>query len=70
MHTLDEFKERCWEAEILLLDDVQYLGGKAATQEVFYGILKTRCESTKLTVHLRIAPMRYSRTISVPICMS
>lgn len=48
--TLDEFKERCREAEILLLDDVQYLGGKAATQEVFYDILKTRYESTKLTV--------------------
>lgn len=47
---LDEFKERCREAEILLLDDVQYLGGKAATQEVFYDILKTRYESTKLTV--------------------
>lgn len=39
-----------WEPEVLVIDDLQHVAGKEATQEEFYNILKRRLEQKKLTV--------------------
>lgn len=47
---------RYQEAELLVLDDAQYLGGKDATQEFAYDILKKRAECGRLTLFFASRP--------------
>jgi len=45
--TIDSFKEKCREIDVLILDDVQFLAGKEKTQEEFFHTFNTLYENNK-----------------------
>ena len=46
-NTIADFKNRCRENDVLILDDVQFLAGKEKTQEEFFHIFNTLYENNK-----------------------
>ncbi|MBP3309095.1 MAG: chromosomal replication initiator protein DnaA [Clostridia bacterium] len=46
-NSMDEFKERYRSADVLLIDDVQFLGGKVQTQEEFFHTFNFLYEANK-----------------------
>ena len=46
-NTIADFKNRCRENDVLILDDVQFLSGKEKTQEEFFHIFNTLYENNK-----------------------
>ena len=46
-NTIADFKKRCRENDVLILDDVQFLSGKEKTQEEFFHIFNTLYENNK-----------------------
>ena len=49
-NTIADFKNRCRENDVLILDDVQFLSGKEKTQEEFFHIFNTLYENNKQIV--------------------
>ena len=45
--TIEVFKEKCREIDVLILDDVQFLAGKEKTQEEFFHTFNTLYENNK-----------------------
>jgi chromosomal replication initiator protein len=57
-HTTAEFRERYRRADVLLVDDIQFMAGKNSTEEEFYHTFNTLCDQNGQIVVVGTKPPR------------
>lgn len=62
--TIESFKEKHREIDVLILDDVQFLAGKEKTQEIFFHTFNTLYESNKQIILSSDRPPKAISTLS------
>jgi chromosomal replication initiator protein len=62
--TIEDFKAKCREIDVLILDDIQFLSGKEKTQEIFFHTFNTLYENNKQIILSSDRPPKAITTLS------
>jgi chromosomal replication initiator protein len=62
--TIEDFKAKCREIDVLILDDTQFLSGKEKTQEIFFHTFNTLYENNKQIILSSDRPPKAIATLS------
>jgi chromosomal replication initiator protein len=62
--TIEDFKAKCREIDVLILDDAQFLAGKEKTQEIFFHTFNTLYENNKQIILSSDRPPKAIATLS------